>query len=610
MSRFESEKMKQGAQYQRAFIIESREVDEENRSVELAFSSEEPFERFFGVEVLDHSKKSVRLDRLNNGAAVLVQHDLNDQVGVVESARIDSDRRGRATIRFSRSARGQEIFDDVKDEIRKKVSVGYFVHKFEVEEKKGEAASYRALDWEPFEVSLVSVPADDSVGVGRSIEEKVMSEEIKVVKDDAPAEVVKPAVPKFDREATVNEIRSAELKRMNWIREMAEDHGFEELGLKAVDAGTTVDAFHKELLKEIGIRNNDVRKAEKSAVDLGLSEKEANQFSLIRLMDALSRPNDPACQRAAGFENDVCNAAENQIGGDYQARGRFVPPEVMTRVLSVGTATDGAELVAANLLAGSYVEVLRNNMVVLQAGATMLPGLVGTVEIPRQTSGNASTWVSAEDGDATVSDPQFDQITMAPKDLASYTEVTRRLLMQSTPAIEGIVRNDMAIAQALGIDAAAFYGTGSSGQPTGITAASGINTLDFAAAAPTYAETVNMVTQTITSNALFGSLAYVISGASWEDAMITTKDSGSGQFIMATDGTINSYQALVSTQVTAEDWIFGNWADLLIGEWGGLEINVDPFTHSLKGKIRFVTFKTVDLAVRHPESFIWANDAQ
>ncbi|MCK9563507.1 MAG: HK97 family phage prohead protease, partial [Bacteroidales bacterium] len=136
--------------FERSYKV--REIDATARTVEIAFSSEEPYERWFGEEVLDHSPQSVRLDRLNGGAAVLVNHDTDDHVGVVESARIDSDKRGRAVIRFSRSERGEEIFQDVQDGIRTLVSVGYRIHKYEVTERKGQSDLVRVLDWEPYEV--------------------------------------------------------------------------------------------------------------------------------------------------------------------------------------------------------------------------------------------------------------------------------------------------------------------------------------------------------------------------------------------------------------------------------------------------------------------------
>ena len=145
-------------------------IDQEKRTVELAFSSETPVERWYGNEVLDHGPKAVRLGRMKQGGALLMDHNTSDQVGVVESVRIDADRTGRAVMRFGKSARAQEIFQDVVDGIRKNVSVGYRVLAAVLESSKDGVETYRITDWEPYEISLVSVPADATVGVGRSAE--------------------------------------------------------------------------------------------------------------------------------------------------------------------------------------------------------------------------------------------------------------------------------------------------------------------------------------------------------------------------------------------------------------------------------------------------------
>lgn len=149
-----------------AFEIRADRVDDNQRTVQLTFSSEEPYERWWGTEILDHSAGAVRLDRLNSGGALLMDHNTRDQVGVVERAWIEG-RKGHAIVRFGRSARAIEIFQDVKDGIRKLVSVGYRILDLVLERSTEEAETYRARDWEPYEISLVAVPADPTVGVGR-----------------------------------------------------------------------------------------------------------------------------------------------------------------------------------------------------------------------------------------------------------------------------------------------------------------------------------------------------------------------------------------------------------------------------------------------------------
>ena len=144
----------------RTFLLDRQKIDEDNRTVQLAFSSEEPVQRSFGTEVLSHGGESVRLGRLNNKAPLLINHQQEPVIGVVERATIDSDKVGRAIVRFGRSATAEEIFQDVKDGIRNQVSVGYRIHKMEKDNDSNDAL-FRAVDWEPYEVSMVSIAPTD-----------------------------------------------------------------------------------------------------------------------------------------------------------------------------------------------------------------------------------------------------------------------------------------------------------------------------------------------------------------------------------------------------------------------------------------------------------------
>lgn len=617
----------------RSFDVDQRSVDEEKRTVELAFSSEAPYERWFGIEILDHDPASVDLSRLNGGAAVLVDHDIRDHVGVVESARIDGDRVGRAVVRFGRGARASEIFADIVDGIRRLTSVRYSISEYEVTKGEGDKPDvYRMTKWQPVEVSIVAIPADPSVGVGRSHETKPSTEGNSTMTDkdksrqagNEPANgAEKPDVDKIADEARTKGAADgavAERKRIAEIMRLADKHDFDELGREHVDAGTSADEFGRILLDAIGKRNIERRGDNLGGESVGLDDKDRRRFSLVKVMRALSDPHNQAFQRDAAFEFEVHRAAAEAIGlEDKDIRGFVIPVDVTNphgprrsqgkRALTVGTATAGGNLVGDNLLAGSYIDALRNRLVVMNAGAMMLDGLVGNVEIPSLTAGSSAAWVTAEDADAANSDPTFGQVALSPKDVASYTEPSRRLLMQSTPSVEAILFDDLQKAAALKIDHGALYGSGSNGQPEGVANVTGINTFNFAAAAPTWAEVVRMVRETKTDNADIGALQYIIDPAGWEDAMTTDKASGAAQFILnEVANTIAGRPYQVSNQVTAEDWFYGNWNDLIIGQWGGLDIAVDPYTHSLKGRVRFVMFQTVDVGVRHAVSFCHCND--
>lgn len=597
-------------EYSREFKFDTSSIDIESRTVEVSFSSETTeVVRSFGVEVLSHDPQSVRLDRLNGGGAVLVNHNTDDQVGVVVEARIDQDRIGRAKLRFSKSARGQEIFDDIVDGIRTLTSVQYSVLDWSVQSRSDGPDVVTITDWEPTEVSIVSIPADSAVGVGRSSEakqkikpvqeERVMSEDVK-----EKAKIEAPDIGKI--QATT---RKEEMTRINQIREMAETHNLEDLGREAISEGLKYEDFNKRALEAIGERNSKARIETKHDGNVDLTGKEARQFSFVKLMDAIADPNNRRAQERAAFELEVGQAATEGFGSSFNVRGAYVPDAVLTRTLSAGTATDGAELVGTSLLAGSFVDVLRNSMATANAGVTALSGLVGNVDIPRQTTGSTMGWISAEDGDAPNSEAQFDQISMSPKDAAIYTEVTRRLTQQSTPAIEMLIRNDLARGIGIGTDLAVLYGSGASGQPTGIANTSGINTFNFSAADPTYAEIIRMVKEVMVDNALTGTPQFIIDPNGWEALTLTPKQGSGveGNFIL-NGNTIAGYGYQSTNQVVAEDYFFGDFSQAIVGEWGGLELNVDPYTNSLKGRIRFVVFKTMDVAVRQAVAFCHCND--
>jgi HK97 family phage major capsid protein len=618
----------------RAFAFGRDAISVEARTVELAFSSEEPYERWFGIEVLSHDTGAIRLDRLKNGGAVLMDHNTRDQIGVVESVELGTDRVARATVRFGNSARAEEIFKDVIDGIRRHVSVGYMVHSWKVDEGKGDApSSYTALDWEPLEVSIVSVPADPTVGIGRGLTDEQaqhLSREFGFVKatpepEAAPASKTVIPQPKDKtamdktpeqlaaeaaaaaRALALTDASKATTAIINMGRAYAhlggEKHASEFLQSGKSDAAE----FQAVLLSKIGTPGNDTTKGE-----IGMSQAEVKQFSFLRAMAYLSDPRDEEAYQAAAFERECSAEARKRSGNLKRGVGITIPMDVLRaplqqRDLTVGSATGGGNLVATNLLAGSFIELLRKKMLLQRLGATTLNGLVGNIAIPRQSGAGTAYWV-AESGAPTESQQTVDQVSMAPKTVGAYTDISRKLMLQSSIDVEMMVRNDLATVLALEIDRAGLYGSGSSNQPTGVKLQSGINTVDFGAAAPTFAEIVDLETQVAADNADIGNMAYAVNATGRGGLKTTEKASSTGQFIWEAGNTVNGYRAEVSNQVASGDFWFGNWADLLIGFWSGLDLLVDPYTGSTSGTVRVVTLQDVDIAIRHAESFCRGNN--
>ena len=155
-----------------------REVEGKERTFRLSFSSEEPYERWYGTEILDHSEGAVDLTRLNTIGVMLYNHDRDDVLGKVDRAWIENGR-GEAEVTFDSDDKAEVIYQKVKGGTLKGVSVGYLVESWEevMPNKQSADGKYTgpcsiARKWAPFEISIVSVPADPTVGVGRSRQEQ------------------------------------------------------------------------------------------------------------------------------------------------------------------------------------------------------------------------------------------------------------------------------------------------------------------------------------------------------------------------------------------------------------------------------------------------------
>ena len=334
--------------------------------------------------------------------------------------------------------------------------------------------------------------------------------------------------------------------------------------------------------------------------EIGLSETEARSFSFIRALNYLANPGDRAAREAAAFEIEASNAAAKKAG--RVSRGITVPYDVMRRDLKTSPATQGGNLVQTYLDAANFIDLLRNSSALDQAGATTLTGLQGNIAIPRQSGAASAYWV-AEGGAPTESQQAIQQVSMIPRTCGAFTDISRKLLIQSSLDVETMVRNDIAKVIALEIDRAALYGTGSSNEPLGLHNTSGIGTESITANNPTFAQVVNMESDVAAANALMGNLAY-ITGATIRGAMkVKAKDSGSGLFLWDGNNTVNGYNAYMSNQVEAGDLWFGNWSDCIIGYWSSLDLLVDPYTHSTSGTIRITALQDVDVAFRHAASF-------
>lgn len=635
-------------------------IDLDARTVEVAFSSEAEVQRWFGIEILSHDEGACDLSRLNDGGAVLDGHDWSIQTGVVERAWIDpADRRGRALLRYSRNPAGEAMLQDIADRIKRHVSVGYRILAIKLTEEREDVDVYTVTRWQPYEISNVPIPADTTVGVGRSASIPAMeplAAETETSPADTPTRAANPAKEtstrmniktlrnasgdlvraKVDDDGNIVETlevieragegersarttgASAERARVNAIHDLAAQFGrsvdkVEDLVRAAVTAGDSVEKFQTALLKAVDERASKPLSEQLAGADIGLTDREVRNYSILRVVRALVDPTDSRAQREAAFEFEVSEAARSKQS--TQSERFVIPTDILRRAVAgdhmlraplssgkTGGANSGGNLIATELQPGSFVDILRNATTIMRRGR-VLGGLVGNIDIPKKLSGTQGYWLGAEDEDAQETGVELGQFPMSPKTVAAFTEFTRKMTQQSSLDVEALLRADLAEAMALTIDKAGYYGTGANGQPLGIANMSGINAVEFVGDYPTYAELVAMETAVASDNALVDSFAYAGNAKLRGHAKTTLKFAGVAGSLWEDGGSLNGYSAEVTNQIADGDVFFNNYADLLIGLWGGMELHVDPFTHSRKGRIRIVTFQDVDFAGRRAESF-------
>lgn len=582
--------------------------------IPVTVSTTTPVDRGEYVEILSHDPDAIDLSRAVGGLPLIEGHDQSRApLGRVVDLRSDGTRL-RGLVRFGSSTRARELLADVLSGVVTGVSVGYRILQQQI---KGEQLI--ATRWQPVEASAVAVPADQAAGFFRSQNFGVpnMSENIEAA--DAAT------LSRSQRRAAVKSL-DVETERVEAIRNVMRgyahllDENGRQLGESLIRNGGSM-----EILTDY-LRARVATPAPPSA-EIGLSQTERRSYSIVRALNYLMNPNDRKAREAAGFELEVSEAARDKLGVRTDRGGLRVPHEVFfTRDLTTSVASGtskGGNLVATDHLANEFIDVLRNQTVVGQLGATMLPGLVGNVAIPKKSAGSSVYWV-AENSAPTEGAITFSQVTMTPRTVAGYVDFSRRLMLQGTPAIEQIVRQDLIDGITTEVDRVALFGTGSN-TPTGTANVSGIGsvTIGTNGGAPTWAKVLELIREVEIDNAARGRMAFVTNAKVRNKLAQTLKTTGdtSSNFILdlTQPDRLAGFPVVFSNQVPSNltkgsssgvcsALLFGAWNDLLIGMWSGIDLLVDTSTGSKEGTVRIVAFQDVDVAVRYPESFAACKD--
>jgi HK97 family phage major capsid protein len=649
--------------FQRQFnITRDGTIDVTTRTVPLAFSSEAPYERWFGIEILDHAPGSCDLSRLADGRhPLLLNHDTEDQIGVIDTAQIDTDKVGRAVVRFGRGQLANEIFQDVQDGIRSLVSVGYMIDELEADDGEGEdrqlrrfswaefearqkelhgenfatrAAKSEAADsdpvfrvtkWTPFEISIVSIPADTSVGVGRAAATGVAA---------APSQV-EPATPAVQPEPIViierkaimaeeNQGLQAEQKRVADLLALSETYtkyGADKLVGEYIKSGKTVSEFQNAIMDKITTKHSNT-----NDINIGMNSDETREYSLARAIHAAANKD----WKNAGLELAASEAVSKRTG--MSPEGFFVPAEIANRIqaqraqraFDVATAGNAGNLVQTSVLGGEFVDVLRNALVLNKMGIRILGGLTSNIAIPRKSA--ASVLQNATElATFTDTNPTTTQISLSPKRVGGTIPYSKQALIQSSLDVDAMLYADLSAGLAVMIDNFGINGTGTAPQPRGLINQAGIGAVvgGTNGAQVTWSHLVGLESACANANAEPDELAgYIINTKTRGWAKTQPKVGTTFPNFLWDNGAqpLNGYRAGVTNNmvsngtkgtaagVTSSLAFSSDWSNLLLALFGGLDIVVDPYTLASSGQYRLTANQFIDFAVRNPACFAVMTD--
>jgi HK97 family phage major capsid protein len=585
--------------HKREAIFERASINVEARTVVIAFSSETPVLQRVDLkdaagrviieeahEILAHDSDSCELERLNTGAPLLFNHDKNQHVGVIEKAWIDADKVGRALVRFSKSVFGEEKFRDVQDGILTKVSVGYGQCEYVPAGRAPDGLyTLRATHWAPHEISLVTIPADNSVGVGRSLS-------VNELNTDNAANS-KPT-KHMDRTAENKKLRALADKYASFVKAGV---NLREVADSFIDENKTASELQDFVNANLGERAK-----ESNVIDVGFSHKERGQLSFFRAIRAVANKDWSGAQK----EREYSDTLAKTVG--KAARGFYITTADLCRDITVGTsAAKGAAYNAVPTeLQGEVINYLRAKLWTAKAGAKVLTGLSGNVDFLRQSGGAVASWVG-ENGNAPKTQLTTDLVMLRPKTVTAKTHISRRALLQTGGSIEQMQREDLLNALAGAIDLAAIVGTGLNDTPLGILNTPGISEIALVTGEITYKKVLALMAAVETGNADAETMKWLGSPLVKALLMSTPKAPGGveGNFVMSNPKELLG-EEYISTTLAGANLVRGNFSDLMIGEFGVLDVQVDNDGDT--GGIIVRVFSDIDIAVRHAKSFAVAKD--
>ncbi len=642
----------------------AKDGDEEEMS--MSISSDEPYQRYDWMndedylEVLDHSPTSIDDARLKSGLPILFNHDRDQHLGRATAFVNDGKKITVSGIKWSESEFAQGKKKDALSGALPDTSVGYrILDEGECIGAKDGMPIYR-FKWQPYEGSLVTIPADISVGVARqraeggkdklieiSVRTKETVDTTKKKDTTATTDTMKltPGVRKFleadnggnattgsgvtvvDEKAVAERTLKSDRERIKKINDFVGalkkpewKNAAATQAVKSIESGEDFDTFRMNALNSFEGVTQAVQTSE-----LGMSGKELKRYSLAKAI--LSRC---LTGNVSGFEKECSDAQAKLLG---RTPDGFYLPEDWTnrsmaemhgldsagisrqlgelqRTLTAGNFTSAGALIGTDLLGGSLIELLRNKTVMLSLGVTSLGGLVGNVAIPRQSGGATAYWL-AEGATVTASDQTFQQLGLTPHRMVAQTAYDKQLLAQSSVGVEAIVRGDIALVKALKKDLAIINGSGASGEPLGIFNQASVGTVTLGTTAGTaWAKMLSFETALGVANAdQTGTPVFVTTPATRGNLKAVAKIGTTYPVFVMEGDMINGYKVYITNQVPSDKMLFGVPSEIIDATWAGIDVVVNPYSLDSSGQIRTTVMSYHDVTLRHGPAWQVSTDS-
>ena len=603
----------QGSRFVQAESIQQTEPG----ILEFSFASTKPVQQSFGfTEILDLS--GIDTSRVDSGVcALLLNHDPSLILGRVLAVwRVSNTLRCRCELGTTPTA--LQYGPDILAGLLRGVSCRYTLDSYRQSVGPDGEQVVTVSQWELLEITIASVPADSSVGVGRSCftEGKVMPTQERAAreKERSRIRIVNAMVEKYAPRISGGMARAIEIGESCIDGEMTEEQARSMFADEILGSQQPIESARRPQPQSDG---RPPGMAQRGAI-LGLGQKDIEAYSISRLISAVQSNN----WQNAGLELE-CSRALQGKGFDGQ---NLIPVEAL-RVFNVQTSqAQAGALVGVEHHGESFIDALRAKTFAYELGAMRMDGLMGNIEIPRKTGVSSLGWVG-EDVDLPESGPSFDKLNLRPRTVGAFCQLTRMLSVQSDPQVEQLILRDFAASLAREIDRTAVHGNGTT-EPLGILNQPGVSSVALGTNGGlfTWDSIVALEGKVSDLNADSGSLGYVTSTRVKSKLKTSLKSATAGaEYIwmdspqMNGEGMLNGYRAMASSTVRTDltkgtgtnlsAAIFGNWSDLIIATWGVLDLQMNPYANFKSGRTEARLMLFADMAVRHAASFAVATDA-